>query len=65
MLTSLTTIFGLLPMAISGGALFEPMATVMIGGLAVASPLTLLVVPPLCYVLLRPRGRRQQTAKAA
>ncbi|MEL6264965.1 MAG: efflux RND transporter permease subunit, partial [Pseudomonadota bacterium] len=45
MLTSLTTIFGLMPMAISGGALFEPMATVMIGGLAVASPLTLIVVP--------------------
>ena len=58
MLTSLTTIFGLMPMAVAGGALFEPMATVMIGGLAVASPLTLLVVPPLCYVLLRPRGRQ-------
>ncbi len=57
MLTSLTTIFGLLPMAISGGTLFQPMATVMIGGLAIASPLTLLVVPPLTYVLLRPRGR--------
>ncbi|MEM7318728.1 MAG: efflux RND transporter permease subunit, partial [Pseudomonadota bacterium] len=53
MLTSLTTIFGLLPMALSGGALFEPMATMMIGGLLVASPLTLLVAPPLCYSLLR------------
>ncbi|MEM1278298.1 MAG: efflux RND transporter permease subunit, partial [Pseudomonadota bacterium] len=57
MLTSLTTIFGLMPMAISGGALFEPMATVMIGGLLIASPLTLIVVPPLCYLLLRPRGK--------
>lgn len=55
MLTSLTTIFGLLPMALSGGALFEPMATIMIGGLAIASPLTLLIVPPLCYFLLRLR----------
>jgi len=53
MLTSLTTIFGLVPMAMSGGALFEPMATMMIGGLIVASPLTLLVAPPLCYALLR------------
>ncbi|MEM8622417.1 MAG: efflux RND transporter permease subunit [Pseudomonadota bacterium] len=61
MLTSLTTIFGLLPMALDGGALFEPMATIMIGGLAIASPLTLVVVPPLCHLLLRPLG---QTAKA-
>ncbi|MEM6888558.1 MAG: efflux RND transporter permease subunit [Pseudomonadota bacterium] len=53
MLTSLTTIFGLFPMALAGGALFEPMATIMIGGLAIASPLTLLVAPPLCYALLR------------
>ena len=53
MLTSLTTIFGLFPMAMAGGALFEPMATMMIGGLIVASPLTLLVAPPLCYALLR------------
>jgi len=53
MLTSLTTIFGLFPMAMTGGALFEPMATMMIGGLIVASPLTLLVAPPLCYALLR------------
>ncbi|MEM9736306.1 MAG: efflux RND transporter permease subunit, partial [Pseudomonadota bacterium] len=58
MLTSLTTIFGLVPMALAGGALFEPMATIMIGGLLVASPLTLIVVPPLSYFLLRPRGRK-------
>ncbi|MEO1193119.1 MAG: efflux RND transporter permease subunit [Pseudomonadota bacterium] len=57
MLTSLTTVFGLVPMALDGGALFEPMATIMIGGLLIASPLTLLVVPPLCYLLMRPRGR--------
>ncbi|MGF1447236.1 MAG: efflux RND transporter permease subunit [Pikeienuella sp.] len=65
MLTSLTTIFGLLPMAVGGGALFEPMATIMIGGLAVASPLTLLVVPPMVYFLLRrrqARAERQATA---
>ncbi len=45
LLTTLTTVFGLLPMAIGGGALFEPMAVLMIGGLAVATPLTLLLVP--------------------
>ncbi|MEM6762067.1 MAG: efflux RND transporter permease subunit, partial [Pseudomonadota bacterium] len=56
MLTSLTTIFGLLPMALTGGALFEPMATIMIGGLLLASPITLFFVPCACYLLLRPRG---------
>ena len=62
MLTSLTTIFGLIPMAIAGGALFEPMATMMIGGLVVASPLTLVVAPPLCYALLR-FGRRKREGR--
>ncbi|MEM8651686.1 MAG: efflux RND transporter permease subunit, partial [Pseudomonadota bacterium] len=45
LLTSLTTILGLMPMAIGGGALFEPMASLMIGGLAFSSLLTLFFVP--------------------
>lgn len=45
MLTSLTTVLGLMPMAIAGGALFEPMAALMIGGLALSSLLTLFFVP--------------------
>ncbi|MGR3623662.1 efflux RND transporter permease subunit [Pseudophaeobacter sp.] len=53
LLTSLTTILGLLPMALMGGALFEPMATLMIGGLLFASPLSLIFVP-LTYRLLFP-----------
>ncbi|MEO1609391.1 MAG: efflux RND transporter permease subunit [Pseudomonadota bacterium] len=53
MLTSLTTILGLVPMAISGGALFEPMATAMIGGMLVSSPLTLIFVPSLYYLFFR------------
>jgi multidrug efflux pump subunit AcrB len=67
LLTSLTTIFGLMPMALAGGALFEPMATLMIGGLAVASVLSLFFVPGGYYLLfggfgtgdgLRPVSRR-------
>lgn len=53
MLTSLTTVFGLLPMAMAGGALFEPMATLMIGGLAIASIVTLFFVPCGYYLLFR------------
>ena len=64
MLTSLTTVLGLLPMALNGGALFEPMATLMIGGLLLASPLTLLFVPPVYMLLfMRARNAPVETAK--
>ncbi len=57
LLTSLTTVLGLIPMALFGGALFEPMAALMIGGLLLASPLTLLFVPPLCRLFLSGAAR--------
>ena len=53
LLTSLTTILGLMPMAFVGGALFEPMATLMIGGLLLSSPLTLFFVPPLYRLMFQ------------
>ena len=43
-------------MALAGGALFEPMATLMIGGLLLASPLTLIFVPPLYRLFFRGTG---------
>lgn len=52
-LTSLTTILGLLPMAISGGAMFEPMATLMIGGLLLSSVMSLFFVPSAYYLLFK------------
>lgn len=55
-LTTLTTIFGLTPMALEGGVLFEPMATIMIGGLAVATPFTLIFVPSVSRLFLRRRS---------
>ena len=53
LLTTVTTVLGLLPMAISGGALWEPMAVVMMGGLLVASSMTLLFVPAGYYLLFK------------
>ncbi|WP_162009441.1 efflux RND transporter permease subunit [Labrenzia sp. CE80] len=47
LLTSMTTVMGLFPMAYAGGALWEPMATLMAGGLGLASLLTLFYVPAL------------------
>lgn len=63
MLTSLTTVFGLTPMAIAGGALWEPMAAVMIGGLAISSLLTLFFVPAGYFMMFR-GGQRPLVALA-
>jgi multidrug efflux pump subunit AcrB len=51
LLTSATTVLGLAPMAIVGGALWQPMAILMMSGLAVASLLTLLFVPAGYFLL--------------
>ncbi len=50
-LTTLTTIGGLLPLSLFGGALFAPMTNAMIFGLLVSTLLTLFVIPSL-YVLM-------------
>ena len=51
-LTTATTIGGLLPLALSGGPLWEGMAWCMVYGLAIATLLTLLVVPALYAVFV-------------
>jgi multidrug efflux pump subunit AcrB len=53
LLTSATTVLGLAPMAVAGGALWQPMAVLMMSGLVVASLLTLLFVPVGYFVLFR------------
>ncbi|WP_425037271.1 efflux RND transporter permease subunit [Primorskyibacter sp. S187A] len=61
MLTSLTTVLGLVPVALGGGALFEPMATLMVGGLLLASPLTLFFVPPAYRLFFRRSAQTRAT----
>jgi multidrug efflux pump subunit AcrB len=53
LLTSATTVLGLAPMAVAGGALWQPMAVLLMSGLAVASLLTLLFVPTGYFLLFR------------
>ena len=51
-MTTLTTIGGLLPLALAGGPLWEGMAWLMIFGLMVATILTLIVVPSLYAIFV-------------
>ena len=57
-LTTATTIGGLLPLALSGGPLWEGMAWLMIFGLIVATVLTLYVVPALYAIIVETLGVR-------
>lgn len=53
LMTTLTTILGLIPMALFGGAMWFPMAVVIMGGLAIGSVLTLGFVPVLYSLFFR------------
>ena len=50
-LTTVTTVFGLVPLYLGGGEMWEPMALAIIGGLLISTLLTLCVVPVI-YALL-------------
>ena len=50
LLTTATTISGLLPLSLTGGTMWGPMAWVIIGGLITSTALTLIIVPVLYEV---------------
>jgi multidrug efflux pump subunit AcrB len=61
LMTSFTTIFGLMPMALGwlvGGEANAPLARAVIGGLAVSTGLTLVLIPTI-YTILEERFPRQ------
>ncbi|MGB0722852.1 MAG: efflux RND transporter permease subunit [Gammaproteobacteria bacterium] len=55
LLTTATTVLGLLPLYLGGGAMWEPMALSIMGGLLLSTLLTLGVVPVLYAALYRVR----------
>lgn len=58
MLSSITTIIGLVPLALSGSSFFTPMAVALMGGLMVSTLLTLIVIPLIYYTTL-PRRKKK------
>jgi CzcA family heavy metal efflux pump len=63
LMTTLCTLFGLLPLALGLGAgseLQRPLALAVIGGLALSTPITLYMVPTLLVVI---RGRHYRLSK--
>lgn len=68
LMTAVTTIAGMLPMALSRGEGTEfqvPLAVGVIGGLTTATLLTLFIIPALCLVREGRRDRRSRPAKGA
>ncbi|QJB70076.1 efflux RND transporter permease subunit [Parasphingorhabdus halotolerans] len=62
LLTSVTAIGGLLPLAILGGSLYAPVAIIIIGGL-ISSTLLSRVVTPAMYWLVARRDEERRVAK--
>ncbi len=64
LLTSVTAIGGMLPLALQGSGLYSPLACVIIGGLITSTLLSRLVTPA-CYLLLAPRDGAPASAALA
>lgn len=63
LMTALTTVFGMLPLALSrgeGSEMWRPLGVSMVGGLLVATVVTLVLVPTMYLVLMGRRERRQE-----
>lgn len=56
LLSSITTIFGLIPLVLAQSSFFTPMAISLIGGLLVSTLLTLTVIPTIYYMLERDKA---------
>jgi len=65
LLTTATTVSGMLPLALSGSSLWPPLAWAMISGLLASTLLTVLVVPAMYVVLFHPPARPRRLGRAA
>ena len=68
-MSTLTSVFGMLPLVLFPGAgseLYRGLGSVVVGGLSLSALITLLIVPPMMSLLVAPlEGRRRKAAEAA
>ena len=64
LLTTATTVAGLLPLAFSSSTLWPPMAWAIISGLLASTVLTLLVIPAVCTQVIRAKVAEPDNAPA-
>ena len=67
-MSTLTSVFGMLPLVLFPGAgseLYRGLGSVVIGGLALSAVLTLLIVPPLLAVVATRQQRKRERLGAA
>ena len=62
LMTTITSVIGFLPMAISGSEMMRPLAVVLVGGLSVGALLTLLVIP-VVYSIMDDRSIKKKAKK--
>jgi multidrug efflux pump subunit AcrB len=65
LLTSVTAIGGLLPLALFGGNLYGPLAIVLIGGLISSTILSRIVTPTMYLLVVRGREAKKEAAEQA
>jgi multidrug efflux pump subunit AcrB len=65
LLTSVTAIGGLLPLALFGGNLYGPLAIVLIGGLVSSTLLSRIVTPAMYLLVVRGREEKREAAAQA
>jgi multidrug efflux pump subunit AcrB len=58
LLTTVTTVIGLIPLVVTGGELFQPLAIALMFGLMVSMLLTLIIIPVTFSVLEKKREPR-------
>ena len=67
-MSTLTSVFGMLPLVLVPGAgseLYRGLGSVVIGGLSLSALLTLLIIPPLLSIFIsRAEGQRPESAVA-
>ena len=65
-MSTLTSVFGMLPLVLFPGAgseLYRGLGSVVVGGLSLSAVLTLLIIPPMLTMLVGPLERRAQAAR--